>query len=165
MPDTTSGQSPWRRYLRTVQVPAPAAGADWSLAVPAGSVYGLISVQASLTTSATVADRAPRLQLTDGDAIYLDLPPQAVQAASLTGRFAWVQGMSTYGSAGGQVVGMPALLLQPGWTLGTSTDNIDTTDQWSAVELLILETVVRAGPIDIGAVPQLLVEVTNPANG
>jgi hypothetical protein len=159
MPSPISGQSPWRRYRRVVTVPQPAAGADWSLIVPAGSVYELVSVYGSLTTSAVVADRGARLQLGDGHATYLDLAPQAVQAASLTNRYAWAAGMSTFSADSGQVMGLPRLYLEPGWTLGSATDGIDVADQWSTVYALVLETVVRGGPVDLAMVPELYVEV------
>jgi hypothetical protein len=154
-----SGESPWRRYRRVVTIPAPAAGADWSLVVPAGSVYSLISAYAELTTSATAANRGVRLQLGTGDLTYLDLAPQAVQAASLTTRYAWVQGMASYSADNGQVLGLPRLDLEPGWSIGTQTDLIDGADQWSAVSLLVLETVVRGGPLELAQAPDMFVEV------
>jgi hypothetical protein len=159
MAGSISGESPWRRYRRVVSVPAPAAGADWSLVVPAGSVYELVSVYASLSTSATVANRGARLQLTAGGVVYLDLAPQAVQAASLTTRYAWAQGMASYSADNGVVTGLPKLYLEPGWSIGTQTDLIDGADQWSAVSLLVLETVVRGGPLELAQAPDMFVEV------
>lgn len=154
-----SDQSPWRRYRRTVAGTQPAAGTDWSLTVPAGSLYALVSVYAELVTSATVADRAPRLQLSTGDQVYLDIVPQAAQAASLTYRYQWGRHIGTYALGAGQVIGIPEIVLEPGSTVAVVTDNLDGTDQWSAPVLYLVETVYRGGQADLAEAPEMRVEV------
>jgi len=154
-----SGERPWRRVRRVIAGPAPAAGADWSVTVPAGKVWRLVSVQATLTTAVAVANRSPRLIVGDGDATFLTIPPVAVQAASLAGVFDWLEHGSAYTTAPDQVLSLPALVLEAGWTVGTSTTAIQAADQWSAQQLLVLETDVKGGAVDLGSLPDLTVEV------
>lgn len=154
-----SGESLWRRVRRTVTGAAPAAGADWSITVPAGHAYRLLAVTATLTTSATVADRTPRFRLSDGDAVFLDIPAVAVQAASLAGVFSWARNLGSYALGSAQAVGIPDLILQPGWIASVLTDNLDSGDAWSAPIALVDDMTVRGGPVDLGAAPELYVEV------
>jgi hypothetical protein len=154
-----SGQTPWRRS-RLVEVrPDPAAGADWTFTVPAGKVWEVISAFAVLVTDATVANRAARLVVGDGVATFLSIAPAGVQAASLTYRYAWVAVGVAYQTANGQVAALPRLVLEPGWTLGTSTEGLVAGDNWGVPSLLVLETEVKGGPVAMGELPELYVEV------
>jgi hypothetical protein len=161
-----SGQTPWRRVRRVESGADPAAGAEWSVTVEAGKVWELLSVFASLVTDATVATRAVRLQLGDGGVTYLDLVAADTQVASLTRRYAWLPTGAAYASASGIVSPLPRLILEPGWTLASVTDNLAAGDNWSAPRLLVVETTVRGGPVSLGELPELYVEVVSaPAAG
>lgn len=162
MPQDLSGQAPWRRSRVVQLVPAPAAGADWTLTVPAGHLFRLRSILATLTTSAAVANRVARLQFGNGDATFLDLPPAAVQAASLGIRYAWVPGPQAIVVGTGALQFMPAMDLDTAWTVGTKTDLIDVADQWSAISALVDDVTVRRGALDLNALPDLLVQVVEP---
>lgn len=264
-----SQERPWRR-VRVVNVGAvPAAGADWLVTCPAGKVWRVLSVYAVLTSSATAGQRLPRLQVGDGGATFLDVPPVNGQQASIAHRYAWtehagpwqavtgqptsllasavstaaagtvlsytvptggmvvltsaswnldggtaptmqlqlIRGATTYvlqsgtagvfltpgiplqggdtirwqctvggagstvdatlagepstlaGIADGEAIAIPDLLLSPGWTIGTLTDNLAGTDQWTAPRLYVIETTVRPGPIAIDTPPEVLVEL------
>lgn len=154
-----SGEDRWRRSRIVVPVPQPAAGADWSLAAPAGHLYQLVSVIATLTTSAAVATRAARLVLGDGNATFLHVPAATTQVASLARRYGWW--------ATGQVLAvgsdiespLPGIALQTGWTIGSATDLVDVGDQWSAIRLHVIDTTVRDGATDIDQLPDIIVEV------
>jgi hypothetical protein len=157
-----SAEAAWRRSRIVVPVASPAAGADWRLTVPAGHVYRVASVAAQFVTSATVATRVPFLTFSDGNATFLQVPPFASQAASLTRQYAWFPESGGDTTAPGIATPMPLLALQAGWTIGVATTAIDTTDQWSAVYLLVLDTTVRAGDVDIDSLPDLIVELVGP---
>lgn len=254
-----SQERPWRR-VRVVNVGAvPGAGADWLVTCPAGKVWRVLSAYSQLTSSATTGQRLPRLQVGDGTATFLDVPPVNGQQASIAHRYAWtehagpwqatagqptsllasavstvgagtvltytvptggmviltsaswfldagtpptmqlqlIRGATTYvlqsgaasvfltpgiplqggdvirwqctvggagssvdatlsgepstlaGIADGETIAIPDLLLQPGWTIGTLTDNLAAGDQWTAPRLYVIETTVRPGPIPI----------------
>jgi hypothetical protein len=160
--DRVSGSVPWRRFYKTVTVPNPAAGADWSLTVPASEVWSLVTITATLTTSAAVANRAPSLVVSDGNVRYARMPAIQTQAASLVGITTW----GPYGQSGltGLIARgiLPVAALGPGETIGTLTDLIDVGDQWSAIFVRVLATISQAGPIQLGDVPDLIVAISNP---
>ena len=157
-----SGERPTRRVRVVAAAATPAAGADWSLTVPAGHLYELLSVYASLVTDANVATRSVSLVLTDGQATYLVLAAPGTQAASLTWGYAWTQHGNAYAGADGIVSGIPRLLLEPGWTIAASTASKQAGDQWGTPRLLVLDTLIERGRVEVGQLPELLVEVVNP---
>ncbi len=154
-----SGERPWRRVRRVIAGPAPAAGVDWSITVPSGKVWRVLAILASLTTDATVAGRSVRLTASDGDTTFLSLPPVAVQAASLTGRYAWGEHVDSRTTSPDQVAALPPLTLQPGWVLRVTTTALQAADAWGAPAVLVVETTVRGGEVDLAALPDALVEV------
>ncbi len=159
MPRFISGERPWRRF-RIIETGAdPAAGADWTFTVPAGAVWEIVAAYAVLVTDATVVSRAARLVVNDGVADFLSIAPADVQTESLTYRYAWLGVGAAYRAANGQVVALPRLVLEPGWTFGTSTEGIVAGDNWGVPRLYVLETTVRGGPIQLGELPEMYVEV------
>lgn len=165
MGEPYSAESPWRRSRTAVTVTPPAAGADWSLPVPAGHLYVLRSAFGILTTSAAVANRTARLILGDGTATFLEVPPFAVQAASIVGRYSWLGADVAYALAPAQGLPLPPITLQAGWTVGTSTGLIDVGDQWSGIRLNLIDVTVRGGDNDLNAYPDIVVEVVGPGAG
>lgn len=156
-----SGETTWRRSRIVVPVATPAAGADWSLTVPAGHVYHLVSLYGQLVTSAAVATRIPRLSFTDGDSVFLDLPPFASQVASLTRRYAWAPAVSGTALGNSILSYLPDLDLPAGWTIASVTDLIDAADAWTSVKLLVRDLTVRGGANDLDAMPDLLVSLVD----
>lgn len=154
-----SGESSWRRSRIVSGVATPAAGADWSTSVPAGHLWQLLGVTATLVTSAAVANRAVALVLGDGSNPFLTIPAPAVQAASLTGVYSWAGEGGGYALGVRQLGPLPPLVLPPSWTVAVSTLLVDATDQWSAVRLLLLDTTVRRGRIDLDQLPDMVVVV------
>lgn len=122
--------------VTVVPVANPALGADWSYTLTQPGI--LIAVGAILTTSATVANRLPRLRFTDNAAhILCDAPGQSTEAASTAIRFCWFMGAVNIGTGGDESMGLPMnLVMQTGWTIGPNTANIDAAgDQWSGIVL------------------------------
>lgn len=154
-----SGERPWRRARRVIAVTAPSAGADWSATVPDGKLWELVSVYASLVTSATVANRAVSLTVSDGVAVFLSIPAQAVQAAGATDKYLWFDHASVYALSGSLVAAIPHLVLEPGWVLASSTALIDAGDQWGTPRLHVIETTAKRGSVDMDDVPEFTVAV------
>lgn len=100
----------------------------------------LRSVTMSLTTSATVANRRVRLQLKTGTNIFFDIPCPTVQTASTTLGY-----VATQVSYGGQltannmnIIPLPADMgIFNGGVLQVTCDNIDATDQFTAMIMFI----------------------------
>lgn len=130
--------------LKSVQQANPAAGADFSIAVPAGKAWRIKLLHAQLNTSATVATRTVLVQIKDpGGNVVLLLAAPGGQAASLTGHYNIVAG-GQQGQVGQvQAITMPSnLRLGPGWTISTSTSSIQAADQWSAINMAVEEVLV-----------------------
>ena len=132
-----------KRYsVRTISIANPAAGADWSISVPAGMQWRLRSVRAQLVSSATVANRAVNLSLKDdaGNVIAL-LPAPAVQAASLTNSYTFAQGASALSVGTSQSAAAPKdMVLGDSYTIASSTGAIQAGDQWSLIWLQVEES-------------------------
>jgi hypothetical protein len=154
-----SGETTWRRVRQVVRGSVPAVATDPTVTVPAGHVWRVRAVYAELATSAAVANRSPRLVVTDGVATFLSIPPVAVITASLTGRLAWLPGPGAYGAAAGQVNPIPELELQAGWVMSLVTAAIDVADQYTALALIVEDLTILGGGADLADVPDLRVEV------
>lgn len=159
--DDISGEDRWRRSRIVVSVPSPAAGADWSLAVPGGHTYQILTIAATLTTSAAVATRASRLLFGDGTASFLDLPASATQVASLARKYAWWPTAEPVAVGNAIEAAIPPLTLPAGWTVASATDLIDVADQWSGIKLAVIDTWARWGTIELDALPDILVGIVD----
>lgn len=154
-----SGESSWRRSRIVQGVTSPAAGADWSQAVPAGHLWQLLAVTATLTTSAVVANRSAKLILGDGTNTFLTIPAAVVQAASLGGVYSWAVGANPASLGAVQLGPLPDLVLPPAWTIGVSTALLDVGDAWTAIRLHLVDVTARRGRIDLDTVPDMIVGV------
>lgn len=153
-----------RRYPLRKSGVAPAAGADWSITVPGGQLWELISVYAQITTAVAVANRLPNLQISDGDITWLTLPGDAATAASLTGTYVWANGISPLSAAHGITAGLPRdLYLMPGSVVSVSTDNVQAADQWGVPVLNLIVTEFAGGRIDLADPPMAVVIVNSTA--
>ncbi len=125
--------------LETVQLPAPAAGSDWSTVLSGGDRVRVHTITAQLVTSATVANRVAGLILKDqNDLTYWQADLESDQAASLTAQYSWARGSGVSAAAtaaGGSRLsaGLPWTWLEPGDSIGTITASIAAGDQWSNI--------------------------------
>lgn len=129
--------------MRTVAVTAPAAGADWTLTCPGESVWAVYATTARFVTSAVVANRAPKLVITDGSNTMFDITDDVAITATLTTQISWLSLLGyqdTAIAAASLNIGTPQIVLQPGWTIGTVTSLIDVGDQWSRVFVNVVES-------------------------
>lgn len=127
-------------YLRTFIQPQPAAQTEWSVSCPGQELWRVISVSYSLVTDATVSNRSSGLLMDDGTDVYWRSVAASVQAASLTWTYCAFQGAGQSDNTGNQnFLPLPGdgLWMQPGWRLRSTTDNLQATDRYSAVNLLI----------------------------
>lgn len=130
---------------RVVQVPEPAAGADWTVTVPGGMQWYILSGTATLTTSATVDNRQPVITETvDGVTIWPGLQSLSFGASTtkvipvlLDGGF--VSGAATEGDI---FLAAPSNLLPPGTVIASDTALLQVGDQWSAISLWVEEVYV-----------------------
>lgn len=127
---------------RTVVVPQPAAGAEWTAAVPGGTTWIPLCFVATFTTDGTVTNRTPNLAISDGNVnVYVSRELRSV-AASHTIAFNGARGIGAgnlgLGGADDEIA-IPILPLVGGMTIGSSTTTLQAGDQWSAVRLYVLE--------------------------
>ena len=126
---------------KTVQVAQPGAGLDWSVTVDGGEIWIPVSIAAQLVTSAVVANRDPRLEISNSDGTIAYVATNAAEVASLTHRLCWVRG---YGAVTNDTTGhvhtypLPDVALMPGETVASVTTNIDAGDQWKNVRVTVL---------------------------
>jgi len=128
--------------VRTITGTVPAAGADIVETVPARTRWQLLSIAASLTTSAVAATRAPSLTIDDGGTIHFQVGPSATQAASLTALYSAGSGINNNWELGPNIHNWPLYapaLLPAGHRIRTVTSAIQAADQWTAPRFTILE--------------------------
>lgn len=129
-----------RGIKQIVTVPQPAAGADWTVKVPGGEQWFIMSGKFGLSTSAVVANRIVQVVVTvDGPEVYRALAGTAVAASSfpaytLAQVDAPVNSTSLQGLTNLQIPWMP---LPQGATVGSLTVNLDVGDQYGAVNLYV----------------------------
>lgn len=114
----------------------PAAGADIN-AGNASTAKLLMAVTATLTTSATVANRVPILTIFDasGRILFQSAPPPAL-GASTAMPYCWAPGLPV-GAGSPGVLPLPSGLVVPATGfVRTVTSGIQAGDQWSLVVII-----------------------------
>lgn len=137
---TTSGERPELIsdvVSSVVTVGAPAAGSDWSFAMT--KIATVLAVTATLTASAAVANRVPRLRFIDSGAhILANQTASGNLTASSTGNYSWYPNAISNGLGG--ILTQPlatGIVLGVGWTVSMSTANLDVADQWSNIVIVL----------------------------
>lgn len=129
-------------HLRSITGSVPAAGAEISEVVPSFARWDLLSIRATLTTSAAAANRDPALLLDDSTNVFFEAIVPAHQTASAAWRTTWAQGIQPlYPITNGPMLSaLPVgVRLGPAYRIRTSTLNIQAADQWSAIQYLVRE--------------------------
>lgn len=116
---------------------APAAGTEWTYTVPAGQTLSVETLQFSLTTGVTVANRTVQVIIDDGTNELWRWVSPTVQAASTTVEYVGAQSSVEYAAVRNNVEAfeLPNLVLSPGYRIRTVTVNIQATDQYTAQRL------------------------------
>lgn len=130
--------NPW---YKSASWGAPAAGADFSVTVPVGQRWRVVSCTGLLTTAVAVANRDVTLVVDDGVNVVAQIPAGFALAASLTNQYTFADSCSQTAAFNGVSVGpLPSnLIVMAGWRIRTVTANIQAADQWSAGFLQIGE--------------------------
>ncbi len=137
---------PAQRLRRVVLVSSPAAGAEFSVAVPGGVLWRVASIKARLTTAVAAANRQPNLEVTDGTTFLFGVGAVSNQVASSVVDHSWIQGYATNAAdftPGEWSNFFPEFPLLDGYVIRTNTGNIQAADQWSQVVALVDEYQVR----------------------
>lgn len=127
-------------WQEPVYVPAPAPGAQWVYKVDGRFTERVLSIRMVLTTSAVVANRFPRVQVTDhnGTVVISSLAGQSVAAnSSLISNLFTGSSDNANGGAGDTFGDIPSLLIPPGWSWGSTVASMDAADQLSGIVLLV----------------------------
>lgn len=128
--------------IRSITGTDQAAGAEISETVPTGARWRLISISATLVTSATVANRDVCVTLDDGTKVFFRSNGQTNHPASNT----FVYTFANIGQImAGAVTNSPQCVLPAdvkliaGCRIKTVTTNLDAGDNWGAPQLLVEE--------------------------
>jgi hypothetical protein len=120
----------------------PALGGEIAETVPAGARWLLLSVSASLTTSAAAGNRVPGLKFKSGANGYFGSGQNGVAGPGATITFVWATGMplaALVGSVGGVAGLLDGNCLLAGFTFSTITTILAAGDQWASIAYLVRE--------------------------
>jgi hypothetical protein len=129
-PIRQSDATPW---YKSFSWGAPAAGADFSVTIPVGQRWRVVSCSGLLTTAVAVANRDVTLVIDDGANVMAQIPAGFALLASLTNQYTFAD--SCVQSAAFNAVSVAPLpsnlILTAGMRVRTVTANIQAADQWS----------------------------------
>ncbi len=134
-------------YARPIAIANPAAGADFTITVPAGRTWEILGVAGQFTTSAVAGNRTPSLFLqVRGNPAGISITSGAVIPASQGNNMCWGIGLPAFGPLDGTLnTALPQrMLLNAGDKLGSSTAGILAGDQWSNIYLWVNETFIQS---------------------
>jgi hypothetical protein len=128
-------------FSRSLNIPNPAAGADFSLTLAAAQRLSVKSFNSVFTASAAVANRNLNIVIDDGvNVVWQDdvsVSVTAGQAVSMSGA---MFNQPTGVLATVLFVSIPSgLYLEPGWRFRSFTGSIQAADQWSGIWLAVEE--------------------------
>lgn len=129
-------------YRKVIQGLTPGAGAEFGFTAPGQGLWRVISLAFTFTTSAAVANRVPSIVVDDGTSVFLRIPTQQAQAATLAITYsAFTDAANANAAANPAILPLPehGVTLEPGWRLRSSTALIDVLDQYSAISALVEE--------------------------
>lgn len=128
-------------YLHSQQVTTPAAGADWTITVPTQARWRIRSVTGILTTNATVVNRIPQLQITDGANVTFNGQPTVTVPASQAVAVCGSPSVSTnVVNVTGVMIPLPAdTFMAAGHILKSLTTNLQGADTWTAIWIQLEE--------------------------
>ena len=127
--------------IRTVIGTDPAAGANFSVTVPTGARWRLQTVDVSMVTSGTAANREMVLVIDDGTTTLARVPQGTAQIASLTRSYSYYESASrnTIAQAGNFDAALPPIVLLAGSRIMSAVTNIEVDDDIGPPTLLVEE--------------------------
>lgn len=128
----------WTEIVRPGQ---PSAGAAFTRRVDGRAYEQVVSVRATVTTSAVVANRVPTVEFADGDGtVFASFRSATVIAAGTTDTVQWAY-TGDHEATGDNAAGfdpLPGILLPSGYRINVTLSNLDAADQISDLALMIL---------------------------
>lgn len=128
--------------LLTQGIPAPGAGAEWSVVVPNDVNWKLVSVVMLLTADANVANRLVSLELRAATALVWRFLAEASQPASTAVTYVaaalGVQSPATLATFNSLLI-PPNVWLPRNFIFQTVTENIQVGDAFSSIALMVEE--------------------------
>ncbi len=121
---------------RTFTLDTPAVAQGFTITPNTAANWLVRALRFQLVTDANAADRAVMVAIADGTREYRRVPGGAVQAATLTRIYAGSEGIDEAGAVGTFIgIRFPTegLWLPNGHTLTVSIENVQATDQVSAI--------------------------------
>jgi hypothetical protein len=96
---------------------------------------------ATLTTAVAAANRIPSLVLDDGANVLAEITAGVTIAASLAATITWADSANYNSSlATNPLAPLPSqMLMRPAWRIRSVTAGIQAADQWSAIQLGVVE--------------------------
>lgn len=126
--------------IRPITGTDPDAGTEISETVPARRRWRLLTINFSLVTDVTVADRYVRLIIDDGTTVLYISSAIAAHVASLTRNHSYgVNGQThdvTYNTFN---TSLPDLILISGFRIRTATQDLQAADNFTAPQMLVEE--------------------------
>ncbi len=118
--------------LVALSSPDPAAGAEWTITIPAGVRFRVRNIIATLVTDATVANRDLTIVFTCGGVVVQAATGPANQAASTTRRYSAFPGSvrGPAASAPESILPIGELTMRSGDTIASVTTGLVAGDNW-----------------------------------
>ena len=132
----TAGSSWGRGFYRPLPIAQPAVGLPAAFASSDGEFLRPVALTCVLVTSAVVANRQPRFQVTDQDGnLFYSIPLGAAVVAGASITLQWQYGGgSGFSGADGSIVGsLPNIFIPAGFKLAVNAVNLDVGDQFKNV--------------------------------
>lgn len=123
-----------------VDVPL-ATGLPANTAVPSGVEWQLQGAMMLFTSSATIGNRIPTIEIRDGsDVLVGRFGASVAQAASLSRRYSFGIGLSTDAQNNDVLIPMPQMMIPTGWVIRvTDLAGIDLSGDSSRTALCIMQ--------------------------
>lgn len=129
-----------RGRARFFTVNNPAAGADFSQAVPTNALWRLLSIRFQLTTDANAPTRTIQIQIDDGTDIAYRVSSETTQGASDTEIYQWMSAGGVSYARNDNFQSLPEdLLLTDAHVIASNINTIQVADQLSLIELHVEE--------------------------
>jgi hypothetical protein len=117
---------------------SPAAGAEFTITVPASEVWDFYSLNARFVSSGSAGNREPSFAIKDGTNTIYRASINAYQIASRDFRYSFARNVPLTSHAGTNniwTVPCPPIRLAAGYTIGSVTGGILVGDQWSGIAI------------------------------
>ena len=120
----------------------PVAGAECTIEVPAGRVWKVLAMEVSLVTDATAANRRPHFVFNLATGGFIDMFSDQDHAASLTRRYHVANFGAMPDTLDDNDILVPlaqGMILPPLTTIDTETTNLQVTDNYGQLSVLVEE--------------------------